>query len=106
MTSKNILDQREFKARELLAMHGSANMLVLPDAWDAASARILALCGFRALATTSAGISFSLGYPDAECIPRAEMMAAIRVICCAFHGPVTADLEGGYGRPPMMFSLP
>ncbi len=65
-----------------------------------ASARIFEDAGFPAIATTSDGIAFSLGYPDGQRIPREEMMARIARITRAVHVPVTADVESGYGPTP------
>jgi len=75
-------------------------MLVLPNAWDAGSARIFVEAGFPALATTSAGIAFSLGYPDGERISRDEMLAAVARITRRISVPITADMEAGYGQTP------
>ena len=75
-------------------------MLVLPNAWDAGSARLFVEAGFKALATTSAGIAFSLGYPDGERISRDEMLAAVSRITRRIDVPITADMEAGYGIPP------
>lgn len=75
-------------------------MLVLPNAWDAGSARIFVEVGFTALATTSAGIAFSLGYPDGERITRDEMLAAVARITRRIDVPITADMEAGYGEAP------
>ena len=72
-------------------------MLVLPNAWDVASARIFEEVGFPAIATTSAGIAFSLGYPDGQRISREEMIARIARVARAVKVPVTADVEWGYG---------
>jgi 2-methylisocitrate lyase-like PEP mutase family enzyme len=72
-------------------------VLVLPNAWDAASARIFERAGFAAIGTTSAGIAFSLGYPDGERVPLGEMMDAVKRIARAVQVPVTADVEAGYG---------
>jgi 2-methylisocitrate lyase-like PEP mutase family enzyme len=74
-----------------------AGVLVLPNAWDVASARIFEDAGFPAIATTSAGIAFSLGYPDGQRISREEMIARIGRIARAVKVPVTADVEWGYG---------
>lgn len=81
--------------------HGRApgDPLVLPNPWDAATARVLASAGFPALATPSAGIAASLGYRDGE-IPADEMFAAVARIARAVDVPVTADIEGGYGLAP------
>lgn len=73
---------------------------MLPNAWDAGSARIFVAAGFPALATTSAGIAFSLGYPDGEQISRDEMLAAVARITRRVSVPVTADMEAGFGREP------
>lgn len=72
-------------------------ILVLPNAWDVISARLVEEAGARAIATTSAGISWSLGRPDGEGLTRAEMLDAVRRIAGAVRVPVTADVEGGYG---------
>ena len=74
--------------------------MLLPNAWDLASARILEESGFPAIATTSAGIAFSLGYPDGEKIPKEEMFAVISRIARGVNVPVTADIEAGYGNRP------
>src|SRR5215217_1129647 len=73
--------------------------LVLPNAWDAGSARALAALGFAAIATTSSGVSDSLGYADRQITPIDEMFAAVGRISRAVDVPVTADLEAGYGLP-------
>ena len=78
-------------------LHTGPRMLVLPNAWDVATARVVEEAGFAAIATTSAGIAWALGYPDGERISRGEMLAAIRRIVAAVRVPVTADVEGGYG---------
>jgi 2-methylisocitrate lyase-like PEP mutase family enzyme len=85
------------KAEKLRALHRGPEVLVLPNAWDCASARIFEELGFPAIATTSAGVSFSLGYPDGQFISGKEMLAAISRIAGCVDVPVTADLEGGYG---------
>lgn len=71
--------------------------LVLPNAWDAMSARIVEEAGARAIATTSAGVSWALGYPDGQGAPREEMLAMVAVIVRTVRVPVTADVESGYG---------
>jgi 2-methylisocitrate lyase-like PEP mutase family enzyme len=85
------------EATQFRDRHRGPGALVLPNAWDVASARIFEDAGFPAIATTSAGIAFSLGYPDGQRIPREEMFARIARIARAVQGPVTADVEGGYG---------
>ena len=88
------------KAQTLRQLHIDGPMLVLPNAWDAGSARVFVEAGFRALATTSAGIAFSLGYPDGERISRNEMLAAVSRITRRIDVPITADMEAGYGLEP------
>lgn len=85
------------KARLLRALHQGPELLILPNAWDCASARIFELAGFPAIATTSAGIAFSLGFADGQRISREEMLAVVRRIAACVDVPVTADLEAGYG---------
>jgi len=87
-------------AGRLRALHRAGRPLVLVNAWDCASARILEHAGAPAIATTSAGIAFSRGYPDGEVIPRHEMLEAVARICRAVAVPVTADVEAGYGDSP------
>ncbi len=71
--------------------------MILPNAWDVASARIFEQAGFPAIATTSAGIANLFGYPDGERISRAEMLDMVARIARAVKIPVTADMEAGYG---------
>ncbi|MBJ7332801.1 MAG: isocitrate lyase/phosphoenolpyruvate mutase family protein [Solirubrobacteraceae bacterium] len=84
-------------AADLLALHHRPGGFILPNAWDAGSARILEQAGFPAVATTSAGIAFSHGRPDAGLKP-AAMLETVREIAAAVTCPVTADLEAGYGN--------
>ena len=86
------------KARELLRLHTDPELLVLVNVWDVVTARVVAATpGIRAIATASHSIAASLGYPDGEVIPRAEMLAVVARIVAAVDLPVTADLEAGYG---------
>src|SRR5262245_16862283 len=86
----------EFASR-LRALHQADEPLVLPNAWDAATARAVVEAGFPAVATTSSGVSAALGYQDGEHTPADEMFAAIRRVTRAAAGvPVTADIESGY----------
>jgi 2-methylisocitrate lyase-like PEP mutase family enzyme len=88
------------KANIFRGLHHGTAPLVLPNAWDVASARIFEDAGFPAIATTSAGIAFSLGYPDGQRISRDEMLTVIARIAGAIQVPVTADVEAGYGNRP------
>ena len=87
-------------AKWFLARHHAPAVLLLPNAWDAMSARLFAAAGFDALATTSGGLAWALGYPDGEHAPWPELVAATaRIVRCA-QVPVTADIEAGYGATP------
>ncbi|MFI6674075.1 isocitrate lyase/phosphoenolpyruvate mutase family protein [Kribbella sp. NPDC050470] len=83
-------------ARRLRALHKQPP-LVLPNAWDAGSARAIEAAGARAIATTSAGVSWAAGVTDAGGLTRTTAMAALRSIVAAVSIPVTADIESGYG---------
>jgi 2-methylisocitrate lyase-like PEP mutase family enzyme len=85
------------KAEFFRSLHRGTEILLLPNAWDCSSARVFELTGFPAIATTSAGVAFSLGYADGERIPQDVMLAAVRRISGCVEIPVTADLEAGYG---------
>ena len=74
--------------------------MLLPNVWDVASARIVEEAGFPAIATTSAGVAFALGFPDGQKMHKERMMAAVSRIALAVKVPVTADLEAGYGNDP------
>jgi 2-methylisocitrate lyase-like PEP mutase family enzyme len=94
------LEQQKNKANALRSMHRGSKALLLPNVWDVASARIIEEAGYGAIATTSAGVAFSLGYPDGEKISREEMLARVGRIARAVRVPVTADVEAGYGHRP------
>ena len=84
------------RAALLRRMHQGPPILRLVNVWDAAGARVVERAGFPAVATSSAGVAFSLGYPDGEVIPPGEMLAQVGRIARAVSVPVTADLEAGY----------
>jgi len=90
----NVRVQAE-KAERFRKLHQGPRMLLLPNAWDVASARILEECGHPAIATTSAGIAYSLGYPDGQRISRGEMLEGVSRIARAVRIPVTADFDAG-----------
>lgn len=92
-------DQRR-KAEILRRLHGGPPILVLANAWDAASARVVAAAGFPAVASSSAGVAYALGYPDGQRIGRGEMLDMVRRIAAAVDVPVSADVEAGYGTTP------
>ena len=89
------------KAELFRSLHRAPPLLVLPNAWDVASAKAFAtLPGCRALATSSAAVARSLGHKDRQRAPATEMIEVAARIAAAVDLPVTADLEAGYGDPP------
>ncbi|NRQ34281.1 isocitrate lyase/phosphoenolpyruvate mutase family protein [Nonomuraea sp. NN258] len=87
-------------AARLRALHVPGDPLILPNVWDAASARAVREAGFPAIATGSAAVARVLGHEDGERTPVAEMMAAVARIARVVDVPVTADVERGYGLKP------
>jgi 2-methylisocitrate lyase-like PEP mutase family enzyme len=88
------------KAEAFRAMHSGPRLLLLPNAWDAVTARLVVAAGFPAIATTSGGVAWALGHPDGEAAPWDEVVAATARIARAVAVPVTADIETGYGDNP------
>lgn len=82
-------------------LHTAEAIFLMPNAWDVGSALMLASCGFPAIATTSAGVAFSLGFPDQEAaVSRETMLDRVGSIAAASPLPVSADLQSGYGASP------
>lgn len=95
------MDVQTLRAEAFKALHERDGAFVIPNPWDAGSARMLAALGFEALATTSAGLAFSLGRPDAEgALSLEETLANAQAIVDATPLPVAADLENGFGDLP------
>ncbi len=94
-----MIDRTELIA-QFARRHREPGIVVLPNAWDVASAIMMAEAGFPAIATTSAGIAFALGYPDGQRISRERMLDHVASIAEAVPVPVSADLEAGYGPHP------
>src|SRR5512133_3342634 len=94
----NALGQAE-KARAFRKLHERAGAFIIPNPWDAGSARMLAYIGFEALATTSAGAAFSMGALD-DALSREQTLANAAAICAATGLPVSADLGHGFGDRP------
>lgn len=89
------------KAKTFQALHARAGAFVIPNPWDAGTARILTRLGFEALTTTSAGLAFVLGRRDGDgSVTRDDALANAKAIVDATHLPVAADLENGYGDAP------
>ncbi|HEV2579135.1 MAG TPA: isocitrate lyase/phosphoenolpyruvate mutase family protein [Acidobacteriaceae bacterium] len=87
------------KAKAFRALHERSEAFVIPNPWDAGTARLLAHLGFDALATTSAGYAFSMGLKDSA-VGRERMIAHVAAIAEATELPVSADLENGFGHAP------
>lgn len=93
--------QRQVRlAERFRALHDRRQVLLLPNAWDAGSARVFDRLGFAAIATTSGGMAWSLGHADGERMPLAEVVEAARRIVRATTRPVSVDFEAGYGDTP------
>ena len=84
----------------LLSLHRPGDPLLLPNAWDVATARAVVGGGFPVVATTSGGVAATLGYEDHEGAPADEMLAAAARIARGVDAPVTVDAEAGYGMEP------
>lgn len=99
-------NDRKDATRLFKSLHARKGGFIMPNAWDAGSAAVLAAAGFPAIATTSAGIAFALAKQDygitsaALAVPRAEMFEHMRRIVQVVDVPVNADLEAGYGDSP------
>jgi 2-methylisocitrate lyase-like PEP mutase family enzyme len=88
------------KAEAFRALHRGPRLLLMANAWDAVSARIFEAEGFAAVATTSGGVSWAIGYPDGEAAPWDEVVEQTARIARAVAVPVTADIEAGFGATP------
>src|ERR1700712_2739082 len=89
------MDQQS-KAAAFGALHTGGQILVLPNAWDAASAAVMEDAGAKAVATSSAAVAWAHGYPDGDLLPLPNVLATISTIVRVVKAPVTADIEGGY----------
>src|SRR5580765_5857194 len=99
MTSQETTDLRS-RCDLLRSLHRPGDPLLLPNAWDVATARAVAAAGYPVVATTSGGVAASLGYPDHEGAPADVMLAAAARIVRGVDVPVTVDAEAGYGMEP------
>jgi 2-methylisocitrate lyase-like PEP mutase family enzyme len=89
------MDQKS-KAEAFAALHHTGDILILPNAWDGASAAIMADAGAKAVATSSAAVAWSHGYPDGDTLPLPLLLSTIEAVARVVAVPVTADIEGGY----------
>jgi 2-methylisocitrate lyase-like PEP mutase family enzyme len=93
-----ITDEQRISADKFQELHTGAEMFLLPNIWDAGSAYIFEKQGFQALATTSAGIAYSLGYPDGEKIPFEDLLFIVKSMVRRIKVPLSVDFERGYGE--------
>src|SRR3989475_11555136 len=94
------LKPQKEKAEDFRSLHRGRRILILPNGWDVPSARVFEDAGFPAVATSSAGMMVSLGYPDGEVIDRQEMVSAVRRIARVLAIPLSADVVAGFGSTP------
>lgn len=85
---------------EFRRLHGPGQLLVLPNAWDAGSARLIESCGAAAIATSSAAVAWAHGYPDGGALPARVLVAAVQQITRGLSVPLTVDIEDGYSSDP------
>jgi 2-methylisocitrate lyase-like PEP mutase family enzyme len=85
-------------ATRFRALHAKGELLLLPNAWDAGSARLFEAAGARAIATTSAGLAWSCGWPDGDALPARMLAEAVAAIARVVSVPISADVEGGYAE--------
>src|SRR5947209_9562534 len=97
-SSKFTMRSQRDKAQDFRELHHRKNMLILPNAWDVPSARVFENEGFPAIATSSAGLLVSLGYPDGEVIGRDEFVSAVGRIAGVLSVPLSADIVAGFGK--------
>jgi len=95
MTTPNLARVAAFRA-----LHARGELLVLPNAWDAGSAALIESCGARAIATTSAAVAWSHGYPDGEKLPKQALLRTVSEILRVVGVPVSVDIEAGFSRAP------
>jgi len=80
----------------LAELHKGPDLLILPNAWDAGSARVIEVAGAKAIATSSAAVAWSHGYPDGEALPFERLLDTVRAIARVVSVPLTADIEAAY----------
>ena len=91
---------RPDNARAFNALHQGSDLLLLPNAWDAGSARLIESLGAKAIATTSAGVAWAHGWPDGDVLPRETLLASLAEITRVISIPLSADIEGGFSDDP------
>lgn len=94
------MPSRAQAARHFHDLHRGPDILILANAWDAGSARLVESLGAKAVATTSAGFAWALGYPDGDAVPLDELVHHVRLMARAIDVPLSIDMEGGFGADP------
>lgn len=92
------MSPRPESAKIFHQLHQGPEILKLANAWDAGSARVIESVGAKAIATTSAGFAWALGYPDGDALPLEELLRGVKLITRAIQIPLTVDMESGFGR--------
>ena len=87
-------------AQTFRALHEASDVLILPNAWDAASAKVIEDAGARAIATSSAGVAWALGFPDGDALPPKMLAELTARITNVLKVPLSVDFEGGYTTDP------
>jgi 2-methylisocitrate lyase-like PEP mutase family enzyme len=100
MESLDVNESQVARARIFRGLHAPGRILVLPNAWDAGSARFIESCGAPAIATTSAGVAWAHGYPDGNALPPRVLGAAVAEIARVVTVPLSVDFEAGYASDP------
>jgi len=98
--SGDVMASQRDRTAEFRALHGRGNLLVLPNAWDEGSARLIEDCGATAIATSSAAFAWAHGYPDGEALPVATFLPAVAEILRVVKVPVSVDSEAGFSADP------
>ncbi len=96
--SESKMRSQKDKAQDFRGLHHGKRILILPNAWDVPSARVFESEGFPAVATSSAGLMVSLGYPDGEVIGRNEFVSAVERIAKVLSVPLSVDIVAGFGK--------
>ena len=94
------MNTQQQQAAHFQELHTRNELFILPNAWDAGSAKIFEKSGYKAIATTSAGIAYSLGYADGEVVTMEELLPVVRQIAKRTTVPLSVDIERGYGATP------
>src|SRR6266567_1031106 len=87
-------------AKSFHSLHEERDILILPNAWDAGSAKIIEDAGAKAIATSSAGVAWALGFPDGDILPPKMLADVTARITVAITVPLSVDIEGGYSKNP------